>query len=373
MAIDAADSGFLSNINNTVVPAPVWNYTVTSKDPTWWYCAQSTHCGKGMVFAINPTCEKTFGAFRDAAIALNGTLSSPPAAASSTSAVAAAATHNIIVGGESGLVYTPSEIIAAVGDVVHFVFMKQNHTVTQSTFGAPCNKISAEGIDSGFMSNINDTITPAPTFDYTVTATEPTWWYCAQTTHCGKGMVFAINPTAEKTFKAFQDAAIALNGTAATTTAAAATELATTTAAVVTGTAVPGAACACQCLCPAAAFKVAEAINPPGLPAIPTQAESTMTTVVRTGFISAIDPTSILIADPVSSIAESLVLDTSVLTAAEITTVATATTTALSSSLDLTVPLAAGKTAEFIAINFSTVSLGDLQTEWTGKLGPTPA
>lgn len=55
--------------------------------------------------------------------------------------------HTVIVGGDAGLVYTPSEIVAAVGDVVHFVFMKNNHTVTQSTFDKPCNKKSADAPD----------------------------------------------------------------------------------------------------------------------------------------------------------------------------------------------------------------------------------
>lgn len=48
-------------------------------------------------------------------------------------------------------------------------------------------------------------------------------WYCKQRTgtHCGKGMVFAINPTAEKSFNSFKELAIKINGTVAITTTAA--------------------------------------------------------------------------------------------------------------------------------------------------------
>lgn len=38
-------------------------------------------------------------------------------------------------------------------------------------------------------------------------------FYCKAQTHCGKGMVFSINPTAEKTQAQFQSLAIAQNGT----------------------------------------------------------------------------------------------------------------------------------------------------------------
>lgn len=189
------------------------------------------------------------------------------------------------------MVYTPDQITAAVNDVVHFVFMSQNHTVTQSSFPKPCNKLSADAIDSGFMSNPNNTVVPAPTFDYTVTSTDPTWWYCKQRvgTHCGKGMVFAINPTLEKNFDTFKAAAISINGTAAatatTTTDAAATAVGTVTLvagssaaavttslvtdAVATATAAPivagwnegGASCQCACFCGVSAYPSGDGIG----------------------------------------------------------------------------------------------------------------
>lgn len=42
-----------------------------------------------------------------------------------------------------------------------------------------------------------------------------TGFYCRQGPHCGKGMTFSINPTAEKTHAMFQALAIAQNGTGA--------------------------------------------------------------------------------------------------------------------------------------------------------------
>lgn len=49
----------------------------------------------------------------------------------SSASGAALATHTVTVGGAAGLVYTPSSINAAVGDMVLFEFESQNHTVTQ--------------------------------------------------------------------------------------------------------------------------------------------------------------------------------------------------------------------------------------------------
>ena len=48
---------------------PTYNYTVTSTDPARFYCQSGTHCKNGMVFAINPTGEQTYDAFKANAIA----------------------------------------------------------------------------------------------------------------------------------------------------------------------------------------------------------------------------------------------------------------------------------------------------------------
>lgn len=100
-------------------------------------------------------------------------------------------------------------------DIVQFNFMAKNHTVTQSTFPKPCNKMMG-GIDSGFMAN-NGTGTP-PMMMVQVNSTKPIWFYCRQKKpmpHCGAGMTFSINPTADKSQAAFKAQAIAINGTGA--------------------------------------------------------------------------------------------------------------------------------------------------------------
>ncbi|TGZ80365.1 hypothetical protein EX30DRAFT_57946 [Ascodesmis nigricans] len=122
----------------------------------------------------------------------------------------AVTTHTVIVGGPSGLIFEPSQLHAAVGDTVHFVFLSRNHTLTQSTFDAPCVKKEG-GVDSGFVPTDKETLEGAPGFTVTVETEEPTWWYCKQKqprNHCTEGMVFALNPTTEKTFDRFLENAI---------------------------------------------------------------------------------------------------------------------------------------------------------------------
>lgn len=179
-------------------------------------------------------------------------------------------THQVTVGGEAGLVYTPSYITAAVGDFVQFNFMSQNHTVTQSAFTTPCEKLS-NGTDSGFMPNPNNTVSPPPMMMFQVMTSSPIWMYCRQTGHCGKGMVFAINPTATKSFAAFQSMAIAQNGTGtasssaapppassappAATAAAPPAAVSSASSSVVQGTGtMNGDTCSCSCLCGTDAF-----------------------------------------------------------------------------------------------------------------------
>ncbi|KAK6825191.1 hypothetical protein PG995_015219 [Apiospora arundinis] len=139
------------------------------------------------------------------------TAGAPPAASAPP---AAAATHTVTVGGAAGLVYTPAEVKAKKGDMVIFTFMSANHTATQSTFDKPCDAMPG-GMDSGFQANANNTVNPPPQVAMQVMVETPLWFYCRQSTHCGKGMTFSINPTAEKSQAIFQSMAIAQKGTGA--------------------------------------------------------------------------------------------------------------------------------------------------------------
>lgn len=154
-----------------------------------------------MVFAVNPPAEpspRSFTAFRNLAIATNGTASSSASAASSTASSAAATDgyvtppaphfetvtvtvtlpsstyttvynsydgtppptpapqpqdHKVTVGADGQLAYSPANIQAAIGDTVTFEFRPKNHTVTQSNFNNPCqplfDTIGKVGFSSG--------------------------------------------------------------------------------------------------------------------------------------------------------------------------------------------------------------------------------
>ncbi|KAF2142417.1 uncharacterized protein K452DRAFT_270059 [Aplosporella prunicola CBS 121167] len=209
---------------------------------------------------------------------------------------AAQMTHTVTVGGvmpppePSGtptpmLVYNPENVQAAVGDMVEFKFMEMNHTVTQSSFDNPCVK-AEDGFDSGFMPNPDGK--DGVTWSVMVNDTKPVWAYCKKGPHCGLGMVFSINAAMEgdKTFEAFKDLAMKINGTDMMTVATpdmltpagaaatpqmasvAAASVAETPAAAASASTVPGmgfaadgGACDCSCLCGANSFPEGAAMN----------------------------------------------------------------------------------------------------------------
>ncbi|KAJ4475883.1 hypothetical protein C8R41DRAFT_897320 [Lentinula lateritia] len=118
-----------------------------------------------------------------------------------------AANYSVIVGFNNTLVFNPNNLTGVVNG---------DSSVVQSTFAAPC---TAAGVSSGFQ-NVSDPNGPTfPTCQANLLKA-PLWFFCSQvlptTTHCQSGMVFAINPTAEKSFAAFQQAAIATNATSPT-------------------------------------------------------------------------------------------------------------------------------------------------------------
>jgi len=124
-------------------------------------------------------------------------------------ALASAKTILVTVGDGNLLSYSPNNIQADVGDIVAFEFRAKNHTVTQSTFAAPCtlaNINSQQGIDSGFFATAAGATTFAQ-WQIQITQTTPLWFFCRQLGHCQKGMVMAINATPDKTFAMYQAAA----------------------------------------------------------------------------------------------------------------------------------------------------------------------
>jgi hypothetical protein len=74
------------HIDTNATALPVWTINITdTTTPLWFYCAQTNpapHCEKGMVFAVNPTADKTFAAFQQSA--MNGTAAASAAGGNST-------------------------------------------------------------------------------------------------------------------------------------------------------------------------------------------------------------------------------------------------------------------------------------------------
>lgn len=233
----AFDSGF--NPANAT-SQPTFTITLnaqTASVPQWFYCKQKipvSHCHKGMVFAINPTANKTFAQFQQNAIndanntsttgapctttAPSATSTSPPSpsAWNSTSNGSTGKVHSILVGANSTLTFSPPSIQAMAGDTIDFTFLSKNHSATQSTFANPCT-LAPGGVNSGFQpvsANSSMTMQWSITLD-AKSASSPLWFFCAQTNpanHCHAGMVFAINANANKTFEQFK--ANAMNSSA---------------------------------------------------------------------------------------------------------------------------------------------------------------
>ncbi len=190
---DGFDSGF-EPIDPKHPVEKVVKFRVPSREPLWFYCRQTGHCSKGMVFAINPQRRgHTFDAFRKRALAT------------------APKVIDVIVGKNGGLTYTPPSVKAKPGDEIRFTFVSKNHTVTESSFNHPCTRLE-HGFDTGFefVGTSNNFITRS----FIVPDTEdPLWFYCRQKvpfSHCAKGMVFAINaPKRGHTFDKFKAKALA--------------------------------------------------------------------------------------------------------------------------------------------------------------------
>ncbi|KAJ6547332.1 hypothetical protein B0H19DRAFT_953383 [Mycena capillaripes] len=149
---------------------------------------------------------------------------STPAASSAApvpSAPANDATHvNVDVAVNGTMAFSPANFNASNGTSVTFWFPKLafNHSVTQSSFPAPCTYLAASGnntagFDSGLTGSTQFTIIIEDD-------TKPIWFHCKQITHCGLGMVGSINaPTnGSNTFDAFQAAAKAIGSKEVTET-----------------------------------------------------------------------------------------------------------------------------------------------------------
>jgi plastocyanin len=269
------NSGYLPvGTDVAVADRPTYTVLVNDTQPIWVFCDQASntpnsHCGAGMVHAINCGADgapNSFTNFKNAALAIGAklkadaqnppsstwtadygttTIPPPPSPSLVTDTVTLGSdvwtttyssypnspaptpvsptgnTIEVIVGGPNGnLSFTPSRVSAAPRDTIKFIFNVKNHTVTQSSFSAPCLPLTNQttqtrtGFDSGYMP-VGSDVTDFPTYSITINDTAPIWAYCAQANHCGAGMVFAINSdeSSGRNYAAFQSLAKTLNGT----------------------------------------------------------------------------------------------------------------------------------------------------------------
>jgi len=269
------DSGFNPvGVDIAMADRPTFTVLVNDTQPIWVFCNQASgtpnsHCGAGMVHAINCGADgspNSFTNFKNAALAIGAQLKAgaqnPPSTTTWTAEYGTATippppsptlvtdtitlgtdiwtttyssypnspaptpvspsgnTIEVIVGGPNGnLSFTPSRVSASPRDTIKFIFQVKNHTVTQSSFSAPCLPLTnattgQKGFNSGFFPVAAGT-TDFPTWSLTINDTAPIWAYCGQAGHCGSGMVFAVNSdeSSGRNFAAFQSLAKTLNGT----------------------------------------------------------------------------------------------------------------------------------------------------------------
>lgn len=63
-------------------------------------------------------------------------------------------THEVKVGANGLLQYDPNNVTANVGDKILFTFYPKNHTVTESSYNNPCEKLEASTGVPGFSSGL---------------------------------------------------------------------------------------------------------------------------------------------------------------------------------------------------------------------------
>ncbi|KAK0210510.1 hypothetical protein DFS33DRAFT_1458412 [Desarmillaria ectypa] len=118
---------------------------------------------------------------------------------------------NIDVAFKNGFVFHPTNVTASNGTLVTFWFPNNGltHSVTQSSFAAPCAFLAATSSSpSGFDSGL----TAGTQFSINITDdTKPIWFHCKQVGHCGLGMVGSVNaPSTGNTFDGFRAAAMSI-------------------------------------------------------------------------------------------------------------------------------------------------------------------
>ncbi|KAJ8490093.1 hypothetical protein ONZ45_g13283 [Pleurotus djamor] len=111
----------------------------------------------------------------------------------------------VSVGASNSFAFSPTSVVANVGDTITFTFLSRNHSATTTFFDTPCPPPDG-GVpgqfDTGYFNAVGG---QTPSTTVTITTTAPQFVACAQAAggHCRMGMVMAINPTAQQTFDQF--------------------------------------------------------------------------------------------------------------------------------------------------------------------------
>ncbi|MCJ1426603.1 hypothetical protein MMC29_004506 [Sticta canariensis] len=190
-------------------------FEVTTKKPQWFYCKQQGHCGKGMVFGLNPGDKME--QFRQNAINQNGnpttatltTIATAPSTASPSTATGAITTVTVGLMNGTVLKFDPPFLPkVSIGQKIHFDFRAANHTLTESSLNDPCKKLAGTTVDTNFQNVNKNDIPEFKPFDLVIDSDKPRFFYCKQQNntprgHCKKGMVFSVNTDAA-TFSQFQ-------------------------------------------------------------------------------------------------------------------------------------------------------------------------
>lgn len=121
---------------------------------------------------VTVTRTVTAGAGEATAVPVAGGATTTISQGQTATVPATGASHTVKVGGPGGLTFQPDQLDVPAGDTVVFEFLSQNHTVTQSPFNTPCKALEG-GMDSGFLANPNNTVSPPPQVAMQVMATTP--------------------------------------------------------------------------------------------------------------------------------------------------------------------------------------------------------
>ncbi|KAH7122936.1 plastocyanin-like domain-containing protein [Dactylonectria macrodidyma] len=104
-------------------------------------------------------------------------------------------THSVVAG-LAGLRFDPDNVVAEVGDIVEWHFLKVNHSIAESSFAEPCKPVAdGTGFFSGFNFFVPEEGQSENVFQIVVVDKFPIWYYCPQTKgdHCQNGMAGVIN------------------------------------------------------------------------------------------------------------------------------------------------------------------------------------